>query len=108
SCIAAACLVELARRELEAQQREVELRLGPPEGARDLLDDLLLERRVRLLDVESGTQAVEIRTLVPAVLQLGDERLPGRLPHRPRHTTGSGASRASLVWYRSACARPAA
>src|SRR5262245_34226625 len=84
--------VELAPGELEPEQRVVELRGGPPEGGRDLLHDLLLQRGVRLLDVEPLAEPVEIRALVAAVLQLGDERLPRRLPHHVPTSTPFTAS----------------
>src|SRR5215470_19689224 len=84
----------------------VELRLGPPEGGRDLLQDLPLEGHLRLIDVEAGTKAIEIGTLVPPILQLGNQSFPGRLAHRLRLSTGGSPSREQLPpWYLSACAR---
>ena len=54
--------------ELQPQQRESSFAARPSERGGDLLDDLLLQRRLRLLDVEAPAQPVEVRALVSAVL----------------------------------------
>src|SRR5262245_64904419 len=79
--------IEIACGELQPQQGVVELRSGPPERRGDLLDDLLLQRRVRLLHIEALSQPVEVRAPVAAVLELADKRLPGRSPHRVPNST---------------------
>src|SRR4029450_6538857 len=83
--------------ELEPEQRVVELRGGSPEGGRDLLHDLLLQRGVRLLDVEPLAEPVEIRALVADVLQLRDERLPRRLAPRVSTSTSPATSRGATA-----------
>src|SRR5262245_53349305 len=101
--------VEIARRELQPQQSEVELRGGPPERGGDLLDDLLLQRRLCLLDVEALSQPIEVRALVAAVLQLADERLPRRAPHRVSNSTPPTESRVDAqAWLLSRLRSPPA
>src|SRR4029453_12417638 len=80
---------------------------GPSERGGDLLDDLLLQRRVRLLDVEALPEPIEVRALVAAVLELADERLPRRSPHRVPNSTRRAESRVRRAhpWFLSACAR---
>src|SRR5262245_37861949 len=73
--------VELPARQLQPEQRVVELRRRAPERSGDLLDDLLLERGLRLLGVEATPEAVEVRALVSPTLQRQDECFPRRLRH---------------------------
>src|SRR5262249_10027140 len=97
---------EVPRRELQPEERRIELRGGAAEGGGNLLHDLLLQRGVGLLDGEPLAQSVEVRALVPAVLELAHESLPRRAAHRLSDITVRAPRRVRPLhpWYRPACA----